>query len=261
MDNDENIKQVLRDVVFMRSVGMRPVIIHGGGKAISAAMEDRGMEVQFVRGRRYTDSRALTVVEHVLCNEINNKIVNMLEDAGCEAMGLHTLSSCVLKAEKTFLKDGDRNIDIGLVGKIIDINTKLISLLCKAGTIPVIAPLAKDSAGQKYNCNADSAAGQTASSIVAEKFVCISDTHGIRQDVDDPDSTIASLSRNEIQRLIDDGTISSGMLPKVDACLCALDGGVKKTHIIDGRIQHALLLEIFSDEGVGTLVSCTDNNA
>ncbi len=259
MDSLDSTRDILLDVKFMHTVGIRPVIIHGGGKAISSAMEERNMEVQFVQGRRYTDSRALTVVEHVLCNEINNGIVNILNELNCDAMGLHTLGSCVLTAQKTYLMEEDRKIDLGFVGAVTDVNAKLIRLLCKSGTIPIIAPLARDIAGQKFNCNADTSAGKIAASLEAEKFVCISDTHGIRKDIDDPESFMPVVSMQEVQDHIEDGTISSGMLPKVDACMQAIEGNVKRAHIIDGRIRHSLLLEIFSDKGVGTLITRNNN--
>ncbi len=245
---------MLTDVVFMNTVGMRPVIVHGGGKAISSAMEERGLEVQFVQGRRYTDQRTLTVVEHVLCNEINRQIVSLIEKQGSSAMGLHTLGSCVLFGEKLFLDQDGRKVDLGFVGQVTYVNAKLIELLCQADTVPVIAPLARDKTGMKLNCNADTAAGEVAAALKAEKLVMVSDTHGIRRDTNNPDSLAEQLSETEIRRMIADGTISSGMLPKVEACLRALEAGVARTHIIDGRFHHSLLLEIFSDRGVGTLI-------
>ncbi|MFW5839692.1 MAG: acetylglutamate kinase [Planctomycetota bacterium] len=254
MDDPNAIRDILTDVVFMNTVGMRPVIVHGGGKAISKAMEESGLEVQFVQGRRYTDQRSLNVVEHVLCNQINAHLVETIEQLGSSAMGLNTLASSVLFGEKLFVLQDDRKIDLGLVGQVTGVNARLIQLLCQADTIPVIAPLARDRTGAKLNCNADSAAGQVAAALKAEKFVLVSDTHGIRAHPDDPESVISSCSREEIHQLIADGTISGGMLPKVDACLKALEGGVNRTHIIDGRFAHSLLLEIFSQQGVGTLI-------
>jgi acetylglutamate kinase len=255
MDDPSAMKSILTDVAFLSAVGMRPVIVHGGGKAISQAMEDRGLEVQFVQGRRYTDQRTLTVVEHVLCNEINAEIVQTLHaHLDCDAMGLHTLSSCVLSGEKLWLESDDRKIDLGMVGRVTQVNARLVELLCQADHIPVIAPLARDPAGGKLNCNADTAAGEVAAALRAEKFVVISDTHGIRRDVNDPESYFPEISEEEIRRQIADGVIGSGMLPKVEACLRALKGGVKRAHIIDGRIPHSLLLEIYSDRGVGTLI-------
>jgi acetylglutamate kinase len=254
MDDPEAMRNILTDVVFMNAVGMRPVVVHGGGKAISQAMEERGLEVQFVQGRRYTDQRTLTVVEHVLCNEVNRGIVETIRSLGCEAMGLHTLSSCVLFGEKLFLQEDGRKIDLGLVGQVYAVNARLIELLCSADNIPVIAPLARDKSGGKLNCNADTAAGEIAAALRAEKLVVISDTHGIRRNVDDPQSFFPQITEEQIRHQVAEGVISKGMLPKVEACLRALDAGVARTHIIDGRIPHSLLLEIFSKKGVGTLI-------
>jgi acetylglutamate kinase len=255
MDDKAALRDLLTDVVFMSTVGMKPVIVHGGGKAISSAMEERGLEVQFVQGRRYTDQRTLTVVEHVLCNEINRGMVEIIEGLGGTAMAMHTLSSGVLFGEKLFLEEEDgRKIDLGFVGRITHVNRRLLELLCEAGTVPVLSPLARDRTGAKLNCNADTAAGEVAGALGAEKLVVVSDTHGIRRDVDDPDSVIDSIGQDAIREMIENGAISAGMLPKVDACLRALDSGVSRTHIIDGRFPHSLLLEIFSDRGVGTLI-------
>jgi acetylglutamate kinase len=260
MDDEEAMRNILTDVVFMNFVGMRPVLVHGGGKAINQALEERGLEVQFVQGRRYTDQRTLTVVEHVLCNEINAGIVKQIESLGCSAMGLHTLSSSVLFGEKLYLEEDGRKIDLGMVGQVTAVNHRLVELLCQVDTIPVIAPLARDKIGGKLNCNADTAAGEVAAALKAEKFVVVSDTHGILRDVKDPGSFLPALTASDIQQYIADGTISSGMLPKVDACLRALNAGVHRTHIINGRIPHALLLEIFSDKGVGTLIRKDQNH-
>ena len=254
MDDETAMADILTDIVFMNTVGMRPVIVHGGGKAINAAMAKSGLEVQFVQGRRYTDQRTLSVVEQVLCNEINRQLVTTIEALGSSAMGLHTLSSGVLFGEKLFLEEGERKIDLGFVGKVTSVNAKLVELLCQADTIPVISPLARDKTGAKLNCNADTAAGEVAAALKAEKPVVVSDTHGIRQDPKDPQTMIPQISEAEIRKMIADGVISSGMLPKVEACLRALEGGVAKTHIIDGKFPHSLLLEIFSDRGVGTLI-------
>ncbi|KKL21272.1 hypothetical protein LCGC14_2447130, partial [marine sediment metagenome] len=254
MDDAASMRNILTDVVFMNAVGMRPVLVHGGGKAISRAMEQRGLEVQFVKGRRYTDQRTLTVVEHVLCNEVNGGIVSKIQSLGSSAMGLHTLSSCVLAGERLYLQEDGRKIDLGSVGKVTGVNAKLIRLLGAERTIPVLAPLARDRSGGKLNCNADTAAGEVAAALKAEKLVVVSDTHGIRSDVDDPASQISTASEAQIRSMIDDGTIAGGMLPKVEACLRALDAGVSRAHIIDGRLAHSLLLEIFTEEGVGTVI-------
>ncbi len=254
MDDEQAMSDLLTDVVFMNVVGMRPVIVHGGGKAISDAMEKRGLQVQFVQGRRYTDQRTLNVVEHVLCNEINAHIVNVIHALGSSAMGLHTLGSCVLFGEKLFLEQEGRQIDLGFVGRVASVNARLIELLCQADTIPVIAPLARDRTGGKLNCNADTAAGEVAAAIKAEKLVMVSDTHGIRDDVSDPDSRISDVTEQQIRTMIEQGAITAGMLPKVEACLRALEAGVGRAHVIDGRFAHSLLLEIYTAEGVGTVI-------
>ncbi len=254
MDDESAMNDLLTDVVFMNTVGLRPVLVHGGGKAISNAMEARGLQVQFVQGRRYTDVRTLTVVEHVLCNEINKQIVSIIEALGSSAMGLHTLSSCVLFGDKLFLEEDGRKIDLGFVGQATGVNAKLIELLCAADTIPVIAPLAHDRSGGRLNCNADTAAGEIAAALQAEKLIVVSDTHGIRSDRNDPNSRVSDATEADIRRLIADGSITAGMLPKVDACLRALQGGVKRAHIIDGRFAHSLLLEIYTTEGIGTVI-------
>jgi len=170
-------------------------------------------------------------------------------------MGLHSLSSCVLFAEPLRLEGANgRKIDLGLVGKITDVNSTLLTTLCDKGTIPVIASVASDKKGGKLNVNADSVAGEVAAAVKAEKLVFVSDTHGILTDRNDPDSRVSSLGEAQIQKMVADGTINEGMMPKVDACIGALDGGVKKAHIIDGRIQHSLLLEIYTDKGIGTQI-------
>jgi acetylglutamate kinase len=253
MDDEEALAAILTDVVFMNYVGMQPIIVHGGGKAINQAMEAAGLQPQWVQGRRYTDERTLAIAEHVLCNQINRFIVNFIQSQGCEAMGLHSLSSVVLFGEKMYLRGEDgRRIDLGLVGEVKSVNARLLRLLVQADSIPVISSIARDAAGGKLNVNADSAAGAVAAAMKAEKLVIVSDTHGIRSDPKDPASLCRSLSLSQIEQMIASGAISSGMLPKVEACIQALRGGVTKTHIIDGRIPHALLLEIYTEAGIGT---------
>jgi len=252
MDHEEKLRSLLGDVCFMATVGIRCVLVHGGGKSINKAMESEGLEAQFVQGRRYTDERTLTIAEHVLVNDINRFIVETIREAGHRAMGLHSLASCAIFAKRLFLMgDGGRKIDVGFVGELERVNVDLLRALIDAGHIPVIAPIARDAAGSKLNVNADSAAGGVAAALSAEKLVLVSDTHGIR--TGETDDTLAShLTRPEIEKLIDADVIGEGMLPKVEACFTALGGGVSKAHIIDGRIPHALLLEIFSSAGIGT---------
>lgn len=253
MDDEKALATLLSDIVFMNYVGMQPVLVHGGGKAINQAMETAGLVPQMVMGRRYTDERTLAIAEHVLCNQVNKFIVNFIGAQGCEAMGLHSLSSNVLLAEKTFLQGPEgRRIDLGLVGEVTGVNARLLQLLVQADSIPCIATIARDTAGSRLNVNADTAAGAVAAAMKAEKLVVVSDTHGIRTDPKDPDSLVRHLTVGQIDEMVKSGAIGSGMLPKVEACVTALRAGVTKTHIVDGRIPHALLLEIYTEAGIGT---------
>ncbi|HYO07661.1 MAG TPA: acetylglutamate kinase [Tepidisphaeraceae bacterium] len=253
MDDEVALSNILTDIVFMNYVGMQPVLVHGGGKAINEAMKTAGLEPQMVMGRRYTDERTLAIAEHVLCNQINRFIVSFIQSQGCEAMGLHSLSSVVLFAEKTYFPGPDgRRIDLGLVGDVRTVNARLLQLLVQADSIPVIATIARDDAGGKLNVNADTAAGAVAAAMRAEKLIVVSDTHGIRRDAKDPATRVSHVTLDQINEMVRDGSISSGMIPKVEACATALKGGVNKAHIIDGRIPHSLLLEIYTEAGIGT---------
>lgn len=256
LDDAELQKKLLTDIVFMSVVGMQPILVHGGGKAITAAMSDAGLEPVWIQGRRYTDERTLAIAEHTLLKSVNQPICTILKDMGVKAMGLHSLSSCAVFAEPLRLENEDgRKIDLGLVGKVTEVNADLLVTLCSSGTIPVIAPVARSRTGGKLNVNADSIAGHVAAAVKAEKLVVLSDTHGIRMDVNDPESWISSVSETDIEKMIEDGIISSGMMPKVESCITALDGGTHKAHIIDGRIPHSLLLEIYTDKGIGTQIT------
>lgn len=255
MDDQKAIDMVLTDLVFMATVGILPIVVHGGGKEITEALAAAGLETRFVQGRRYTDQRTLSIAEHILCNKVNRRLVDVLNQQGAQAVGMHSLSSCVLSGERMFL-DGEegRRIDIGFVGKITQVNAYLLKVLCRAETIPVIAPIALDKGGNKLNVNADDVAGEVAAAVQAEKLVVLSDTHGIRLDPSNPESLASELNQAQIKDLVEKKVITGGMMPKVNACLRALEGGVKKAHIIDGRIEHSLLLEIYTDRGVGTQI-------
>jgi len=247
--------KLLTDVAFMATVGIRPIIVHGGGKAITKAMNEAGLEPVWVQGRRYTDEITLTIVEHTLVHKTNTPICQMLRELGCDAMGLHSLSSCVLFGETLRLAgEGGRKLDLGFVGNVTEVNSELLKTLCASGTVPVIAPIAHTKAGGKLNVNADSAAGKVAAAVGADKLVVVSDTHGVLRDLKDPESRFSTLNEAQIKEMIDVNVITDAMYPKVEACLLALDGGVKKAHIIDGRIPHSLLLEIYTDKGIGTQI-------
>lgn len=282
-EDDEKLKALLTDVSFMSAVGIRPIIVHGGGKKISAAMQSAGLVPRFIQGRRYTDARTLEIAEHILVEEINAGLVDHLNESGCKAIGLHSRGSCVLFAERLLLPDPATGelLDLGLVGRVNEVNTTLLSALCAEGIVPVIAPVAlsrderdrswaatpgdarasSEHAGWKLNVNADTAAARVAKAIGAAKLVMCSDTPGIRTDNDDENSYASTLTRSQIADLVDRGVIGEGMLPKVEACLIALEGGVPKAHVIDGRVPHSILLEIYTDAGVGTQIVLEDGSA
>jgi acetylglutamate kinase len=254
MDQTETLNKLLADVCFMHAVGMRPILVHGGGNEITAAMKRAGLEAQFVQGRRYTDERTLAIVEDVLVSQINKAIVDQISSLGSKAMALHSLSSCVVFAKRLLLRDPEdchRQVDLGYVGEVEWVNSELLKLVVESGTVPVIAPIARDATGGKLNVNADSVAGHVAMALDAEKLVLVSDTHGIRTS-NESDSLASHVTKAQIQDLARKGVITAGMLPKVEASIAALEAGVTKVHIIDGRIPHSLMLEIYTSEGIGT---------
>lgn len=257
MDSENVMKAVLQDIVFMKYVGWLPVIIHGGGKAITEAMNRRGTKPQFVNGLRVTDRETMDVVEDVLAHKINAQIVNLLNAMDGDAVGVSGLDNGLIRVDKMLtgsaLPESDElPVDLGFVGQVRYINASALNNLILAGKIPVIAPLGLGDDGQSYNINADLVAGEIASSIGAQKLIYLTDTPGILRTPGDEKSIISTLTRKEAEKLIDDGIINGGMIPKVYSCLEALKFGVNKGHIIDGRIRHSLLLEIFTKEGIGT---------
>jgi acetylglutamate kinase len=237
----------------MSTLGMRVVVVHGGGKAISRAMDTAGIQPRFVQGRRYTDEATLRIVEKVLATELNHELAAKIEEYGGRAVSLNFLSTNVLFGEKLALADADgRPVDLGHVGEVTRVDRLTIDNLTYAGQVPVIPSMAIGPDGEKLNVNADTAATAVAAAIGAEKLVVLSDIPGVLRDVNDPDSLVHSLTATEARRLIVDGTISAGMIPKIEGCLTTLEQGVKKIHIIDGRLRHSLLLEIYTTSGVGT---------
>lgn len=253
MEDPEAVTATLQDVVFMETVGMRPVLVHGGGKAIDRAMKQSGLVPIKVAGRRYTDDATLKIVVDTLLNEINAGLVKQIHSLGGHAVPLHTGGLQVLTGRKLAMADDNGEpIDLGRVGTVTGVNCDLITNICKADRVPVIPSLAYDDAGQWLNINADTAASAVALHLQAEKFVLMTDTPGILRDRHDPSTLITHLDHTGIEELVKNKVIDAGMLPKVEACLDALRAGVKKTHIIDGRLNHSLLLEIYTDVGVGT---------
>ncbi|MFI4876767.1 MAG: acetylglutamate kinase [Blastopirellula sp. JB062] len=254
MENPDALRHVLIDIVFMETVGMWPVVVHGGGAAISRAMAAAMIEPRFIHGRRYTDDATLKIVEEVLAGEINENIANQIEEVGGRAMNLNFKTTNVLFGEKIKL-DGPNgeSLDLGHVGAVTRVDRTTVENLCYAGQVPIIPSMAIDEAtGQKLNVNADTAANAVAEALGAEKLVFLSDVNGVRTDKNDPDTLVHSLNGEKARAMMGDGRIESGMIPKVEACLQTLDRGVKKIHIIDGRLRHSLLLEIYTNMGVGT---------
>jgi len=249
MDAADDLEAVCADLAFMRAVGIHPVVVHGGGKAISRAMADAGLAPRWVEGLRYTGPEELRIVEDVLATDVNRRIVGLLRGAGAKAEGLTSKGRCPLRAEPTTSPAGE---DLGLVGRVTRADGLLLRGLCDLGTVPVVAPLALGPQEQKLNCNADEAAAAVARELAAEKLVNVSDTHGIRERPDDEASLLSHLTEADAHRLMADGVITGGMMPKVRTMLEALKGGVRKGHVVSGRVPHSLLLEIYTDRGVGT---------
>jgi acetylglutamate kinase len=258
MEDPNALRHLLLDILFMETVGMRPVVVHGGGAAISRAMSAAGLEPRFIQGRRYTDEATRDIVEQVLAYETNEHIATRVEELGGRSAPLNFRRINVLFGERVALpgKDG-KPVDLGYVGEVTRVDRTTIDNFCYAGIVPVIPSMCLDSQGQKLNVNADTAATAVAQALGAEKLVFLSDVNGVRRKKEDPTSLIDSLTAAEARELITSGAVESGMIPKVEACLETLDKGVRKIHIIDGRLRHSLLLEIYTSKGVGTEIVST----
>lgn len=239
------------DLVLMQTVGMRPVVVHGGGRAVTAMLERLGKAAVFKDGLRVSDADTTSLAEMVLAGGVNSAIVAQIQRAGGEACGLSGKDGHLLTARK-YVKDGEPDVDFGFVGDVESVRTGLVRALSDNGFIPVIAPIGLGTDGATYNINADTVAGAVAGALKAEKLVLLTDTPGLLRDPNDPSSIISHATRAEVAQLIADGIIVGGMLPKVNACRRSLSAGVGKTHIVDGRVQHALLLEIYTRTGIGT---------
>jgi acetylglutamate kinase len=242
---------IMQDLILMRLVGMLPVFVHGGGPQIDQAMKTAGLQPRFVQGLRVTDAETVRIVERVLVGEINQGIVATVNRLGGSAIGLSGKDGGLVRARKAAparTPDG-QVVDLGLVGEVAGVDPRPVRTLLEAGYLPVIAPTAADEEGTTYNINADVVAGEVAAALVAEKLVLLTDTDGI---LDPQGALLSTLSRADVDRLVAEGTISRGMLPKVQACLTALKAGVRKTHIVNGTRRHALIEELLTPEGVGT---------
>jgi len=254
MVNEELKQNFALDIILMKYVGINPIIVHGGGPQIGEFLDRLNIKTEFVEGMRVTDKEAMDIIEMVLVGKVNKEIVNLInKNNGC-AVGLSGKDGRLILARKMkYMKQREDQppeiIDIGLVGEIVSINSHILESLTKNGFIPVIAPVGADEEGQTYNINADLVAGHIAAAIKARKLILLTDTKGV---LDKNGNLISSLKVNEAKKLISDGTITGGMIPKINCCIKALEGGVKKAHIIDGREKHAILLEVFTKGGIGT---------
>ena len=253
MNNPDAMRHTLIDIIFMETVGMRPVVVHGGGPSINKAMEAAKIAPNWIKGRRVTDAQTLAIVEQTLAYDLNKELTDEIERLGGRAINLNFQTTNVLFGEKLLLEEpGSEPIDLGFVGQVTRVDRQTIESLTYTEQIPVIPSMCIDEHGQKYNVNADTAAMAVAEALGAEKLIFISDVNGVRRDKDDPSSVIHSMTAEEAKELIRTGVISGGMIPKVEACLATLNRGVGKVHIIDGQLRHSLLLEIYTTAGVGT---------
>ena len=255
MINEDLKKKVIQDIILMKYVGMKPVVVHGGGPDITSFLKKVGKETEFVSGLRVTDKETVTIAEMVLVGKINTDIVSLLNAQGVTAVGLSGKDGDLIKAKKHLAvvhENGvTKKVDIGFVGDVTKINTEVLNTLLDNGYIPVIAPIGVGKDNESFNINADYVAAEVAGALQAEKLLLLTDIEGIYADYHDKSSLISTLTRKEAQSMIEEGAIAGGMIPKVEACLRALEAGANKTHIIDGRQPHSLLLEVFTPEGIG----------
>ena len=246
------LKVFAEDMVFLASVGIRPIVVHGGGPQINAELERQGIESKFVDGRRVTDAPTMKVVEEVLANQVNPSIVDAINSCGGKARGLSGAKDGLISVVQ-------RNESLGFVGDVVGIGAQTLAAVLSAGEIPVIATVGVDHKGQTFNINADSVAAFVAGEMKAEKLLYLTDIEGLRRDVSRADSLISSLTDTELNDLLNDGTIAGGMIPKAESCMEAVGLGVPAVHILDGRIAHVSIIELFTDAGIGTMVTKSDS--
>ncbi|WP_026478020.1 acetylglutamate kinase [Alkaliphilus transvaalensis] len=248
MINEELKQGVIKDIALMKYVGMNPVIVHGGGPEITEMMEHFGKTAEFVDGLRVTDEKTMEITEMVLCGKISSQIVSLLNFNDVKALGLSGKDGCIVKATK-------KNEKLGYVGEITEINAELINTVIQQGYVPVISPVGVGEHGESYNINADEVAGKLAATLGAKKLVLITDVEGVLEDKDDPTTLISAIKTTEVDEYIATGVIKGGMIPKIQCCMGAVTQGVERCHIIDGRKNHSMLLEIFTDDGIGTMIT------
>ena len=257
MIDDEAMSSTARDTVLLKYVGMKPIIVHGGGPEISRSMDKLGKEPEFIQGLRVTDEETMEIIEMVLVGKISTEIVSELIKHDGDAISLSGKDSSLIFAHKkgaSKIEGIDGEIDLGLVGEVDCINTDLLDMFVENEYIPVISPIGIAEDGTSLNLNADTAAGEVASAVGAEKLIILTDVPGVLRDPNDPDSLIKKIRVGEVPKLIEEGILTGGMIPKIETCVKAIENGVKSCHIIDGRKKHSLLLEIFTTGGIGTMI-------
>jgi len=257
MENEELKVSFIRDVILLNFIGLRPVIVHGGGPQIDGMLDKIWIKSKFVEGMRVTDEETISIVEMVLVGKINKELVSLINQHGGQAVGLSGMDGNIIRARKLWISRKGQDVsekellDIGLVGEVESVNPELIESIRNNKWIPVIAPVGVGPGGEMYNINADLVAGKIAAALKAEKFILLTDVEGV---LDSQKKLISTMNAEMAEHYLREGIITGGMIPKVNCCLQALREGVKKTHIIDGRVKHAILLEIFTDEGIGTQI-------
>lgn len=254
MINDDLKNRVMEDVTLLKYIGINPILVHGGGPDISAALKESGIKSEFINGLRVTDADTMRIAQMVLIGKTNKEIVSALGTKGGKGIGLSGIDGGMLKCNKAFTEVDGEPVDIGFVGDIISVDDKVLSDLTQNGYIPVIAPIGVDDEGNSYNINADTVAGAVAEALKAEKLILLTDTEGIKESADSKE-VLSQLTRAEIYDMIDNGKIVGGMIPKVKGGIQAIEAGVNTVHIIDGRVPHCLLLEIFTHHGIGTMIT------
>lgn len=254
MVNDDLKQSVMEDITLLKYIGLNPIIVHGGGPDVSAALNSFGIKSEFVNGLRITDQKTMEVAQMVLMGKTNKEIVSLISQKGGKAIGLCGIDGMLFECEKHNEKVNGKEVDLGFVGQITNVNTRAIEILIQDEYIPVLAPIGTDKHGQSYNINADTVAAELAAALKAEKLILLTDVEGVKTS-HDKDSILYTITTAKVRRLIEEGIIAGGMIPKVLGCVYALEHGVNRTHIIDGRIPHCILMEIFTNKGIGTMIT------
>lgn len=254
MKNAKAKKAFIEDVVLMKLIGINLVIVHGGGPNISENLRIIGKENKFINGLRVTDKETMKIVEMVLAGQVNKEITFQINNQGVKAIGISGKDGKLIRAKKKYIYNDNEKIDIGFVGEVEEVNVDFLDDLIEKEYIPVIAPTGFDEEGNSYNINADYVASSISFAIKAEKLILLTDIEGLYKDIDDKSTFISQLNRDEAKELISQGIINGGMLPKLECCISAIENGTKRVHMIDGRKEHSLLLEIFTDKGIGTMI-------